>query len=160
MKKLLAIALIASLTIGSALAKEPAKPAPKAWYKRPIIKPVKPITDPKELNKQIRDITAKVGKTIRKRARYFADRNRAANKGDQKLVQELTDKIRRKDAKIAKHRALLRMYTLRLVMLKAREIKKEKKVEKKEKKKKRVKRVKKDKKKEAKPATKTNKSNY
>ena len=127
-KKLLAIALIASLTAGSALQakKKPAKAADKQWYTTPMIKPVKPITDPKELNKQIRNINGKIRKAVQKRNRYIADRTRAANKGDQKAVDEFTGKIRHKNAKILKHIALLRMYTLRLTAIKAAEAKKEK----------------------------------
>jgi hypothetical protein len=128
-KKMLAIALIASLTAGSALCarKDTAKPAPKQqWYTRQTIKPVTPITDPKALNKQIRDINKQVRKMVSKRNRYINDRTRAANDGDQKLVEELTNKIRYKNAEIVKQIALIRMYTLRLVTIKAKDIKKEK----------------------------------
>ena len=127
-KKLLAIALIASLTAGSALQakKKPAEPADKRWFATPMIKPVQPITDPKELNKQIRNVNRKIRKSVQKRNRYIADRTRAANKGDQKTVNEFTDKIRRKNAKIVKHITLLRMYTMRLAAIKAAEAKKEK----------------------------------
>ncbi len=127
-KKLLAIALIASLTAGSALQakKKAEKPADKRWYTIQTIMPDKPITDPKKLNKQIRNVNGKIRKTVQKRNRYFADRTRAANKGDQKAVNEFTDKIRHKNTKIVKHIALLRMYTLRLAAIKAAEIKKDK----------------------------------
>ena len=128
-KKMLAITLIASLTAGSALyaRKKTAEPAPKQqWYTRQTIKPVTPIADPKELNKQIRDINKQVRKMVSKRNRYINDRTRAANDGDQKLVEELTNKIRDKNAKIVKQIALIRMYTLRLVAIKVKDVKKAK----------------------------------
>jgi len=132
MKKLLAIALIASLTTGSALQakhakKEAPKPAKQRWYSKPMITPTKPITDPKELNKQIRTLNSKIRKIEGKRRRFIADRTKAANDGDMQQVQALTNKIKHKDAKLRTKRAMLHMYTMRLVALKSAEMKKEKK---------------------------------
>ena len=136
-KTLLAIALIASLSAGSALQadKKPAKPIAKPWYERATIVPTKPINNPKKLNEQIRKINAKIRKDTRSRDSLINDRTRAANKGDKKRVAELIDKIRAKNAKLAKHRALMGMYTMRLVALKSEEMKQEKAKEAKKKKK-------------------------
>lgn len=122
MKKLLAIALIASFAIGSALQAKRDDQGDKGVAIR------KPMTmdDPKELNKQIKEIGAEIRKLTRKKDRYVADQRKAANKGDLARTHELSTKIKLNMVQLAQKQQLVHVYAVRLATLKAKEQKAEK----------------------------------
>lgn len=142
MKKLLIFTLITACAVGSALAEKPMvqqqKPVVKSafarWRTTAVVQPVAPITDPKELSKQVKDLNKEIRKISRKIDRYIDDRSKAANRGDVAEVKKLDNKIQVKHASWLEKRALLRRYTFKLATIQSADMKKDKKAEKKEKK--------------------------